>query len=441
MDLFEENHVSDIPRSQTPLADRMRPRTLDEFFGQQHIIGQNRALRRMLETRKLCSMLFWGPPGVGKTTLARIIAHKTHAQFYTLSAVSSGVAEVRKIIAAAKEKRGRSTTILFIDEIHRFNKAQQDALLHAVEDGTLLLIGATTENPSFEVIAPLLSRCRIFKLEPLNSDDIGKVIARALREDELLQSKNIIFDEGVKELLVTLAAGDARAALNSLELASNIASRSEEGTTILSRKLLEEAVQKRTLLYDKKGDFHYDTISAFIKSVRGSDPDAGLYWLARMLHSGEDPKFIARRLIIVASEDVGNADPHALMVATSAFKAVEVIGMPEARIVLAQATAYLASAPKSNASYLAIDRALRDIEETESFTVPLHLRNAPTSLMKEFGYAAGYKYPHDSGGFVEQDYRPKEAGDKVYYRPTESGIEKKIKDRLKKLWPKRHYDN
>ena len=438
MDLFETKKAPDKLKSR-PLADRVRPKSLQEFIGQEHLLGDGKVLRKAIESDELVSMIFWGPPGVGKTTLARIIAVKTKSEFHSLSAVTSGVKDVRRIIEQARVNRDKlgKRTILFIDEIHRFNKAQQDALLHCVEDGTVLLIGATTENPSFEVISPLLSRCRVYKMEALSNTDIETVIDRALTSDAELQTAKIHFTPDAKDILIKLSAGDARSALNALELASRITSPDANGERKIDRKTVAEAMQRRTLLYDKKGDYHYDTISAFIKSVRGSDPDAAVYWLARMLESGEDPKFIARRLIILASEDIGNADPHALMVATSAFAAVERIGMPEGKIILSQATTYLASAPKSNAAYLAIIEAEEDVRNKTPGPVPLHLRNAPTGLMKDFGYASGYKYPHDSGGFVEQEYRPPEAGQKVYYKPTENGVEKRIKERLLALWPRR----
>ncbi len=438
MSLFEpEPELAPVPPD-APLADRVRPRTLAEFVGQSHLVGEGKVLRTAIQRDELMSMIFWGPPGVGKTTLARIIARETHCAFFSLSAVTSGVAEVRAVIDRARKARSRSgkRTILFIDEIHRFNKAQQDALLHAVEDGTVLLIGATTENPSFEVIPPLLSRCRVYKMEPLSEAELDTVLEGALQRDEELSRLRITFAEGARQLLLQLSAGDARVALNALELAVRLAPAQEGGVTI-TRSLIEEAMQRRTLLYDKKGDYHYDTISAFIKSVRGSDPDAALYWLARMLEGGEDPLFVARRLVILASEDVGNADPHALMVATAAFQAVHAVGMPEARIILAQATTYLAAAPKSNASYLAIEAATADVRHEQPGSVPLHLRNAPTQLMRQFGYAAGYRYPHDHGGFVEQDYFPKEVGPRVYYKPTDNGVEKRIKERLEQLWPRR----
>ena len=440
MDLFEEpaaepNHTG----GDTPLADRLRPATLAEFVGQSHLLGPGKIIRRAIESRQLVSMILWGPPGTGKTTLARIIAREGDTHFSALSAVTAGVADVRKIIAQAKQQRridGRGT-LLFIDEIHRFNKGQQDALLHSVEDGTLLLIGATTENPSFEVIPALLSRCRVYKLEALSTAELGTIIDRALEAENGLKSQRLQLDPEARQLLITLAGGDARNLLTALELAGRLAHPDGEGVRTIDRELIQEAMQRRTLLYDKQGEYHYDVISAFIKSVRGSDPDAALYWLARMLDAGEDPLFIARRLIILASEDIGNADPHGLMVATAAFQAVHAIGLPEGRIVLAQATTYLACAPKSNASYLAIEVAGERVRAGDAVDVPLHLRNAPTRMMKEFGYASGYKYPHDYGGFAEQNYLPEELKTAVFYHPTENGIEKKIKERLLQLWPGR----
>ncbi len=424
--------------SYRPLADRMRPRRLDEFIGQDDLLGSGKLLRRAIEQDQLVSMILWGPPGVGKTTLARLIAAETQSRFFTLSAVTSGVAAVRSVIEEARTLQSESVrSILFIDEIHRFNKAQQDALLHSVEDGTLLLIGATTENPSFEVIAPLLSRCRVYKLESLDQETLKAILDRALEQDEQLKSMNVGLTEEAEHQLLTLSAGDARNLLTALELASQLVETNKEGARILERSLVDEAMQRRSLAYDKAGDFHYDTISAFIKSVRGSDPDAALYWLARMLEAGEDPVFIARRLIILASEDIGNADPHGLMLATSAFDAVRYIGLPEAQLVLAQTVTYLASAPKSNASYLAINKARQMVRDHPAGEIPLHLRNAPTKMMKQFGYATGYNYPHDHGGFCQQEYFPKDIKPAVFYRPTENGIEKRIKDRLLQLWPKR----
>ena len=437
MDLFN-NQKSDTLSS--PLADRLRPQNLAEFVGQQHLVGKGKILQQAIQNDDLVSMIFWGSPGVGKTTLARIIAHETNSDFYDISAVTSGVGEVRKIIEKAKfnRKNLNKRTILFIDEIHRFNKAQQDALLHSVEDGTILLIGATTENPSFEVISALLSRCRVYKLEQFNPQEMELIINRAFEKDKMLQHQNIKLENSAKQALIHYGAGDARIALNAIELAAKMAQKNKEGVKNISKELIEEALQKRTLIYDKKGDYHYDLISAFIKSIRGSDPDAAVYWMARMLDGGEDPKFIARRMIVLASEDIGNAHPQALVVATAAFTAVDYIGMPEAKIVLSQAATYLASVPKSNASYLAIEKAMKDVQNTSPESVPLHLRNAPTSLMKEFGYAEKYKYPHDSPGhFVDENYLPPSKKNVIYYEPTENGYEKTIKERLVKLWKKR----
>lgn len=440
MDLFELHNQSSDKKANVPLAERMRPKSLDEFIGQQHLVGTGKLLRQAIEQDKLISMIFWGPPGVGKTTLARIIAEETNSEFHSISAVTSGVADVRKIIEKAAfnlNKMGKRT-ILFIDEVHRFNKAQQDALLHSVEDGTILLIGATTENPSFEVISPLLSRCRVYTLQPFSKEEIGKIIDRAVSTDSILKDLNIQLNDQTRQVLIHYSAGDARIALNAIELASRLAILDENGIKNLSKDLIEEVFQKRTLIYDKKGDYHYDTISAFIKSIRGSDPDAAVYWMARMLEGGEDPKFIARRMIILASEDIGNAHPQALVIATAAFTAVDYVGMPEAQIILSQAATYLASVPKSNASYLAINQAMQDVKESSPEPVPLHLRNAPTSLMKNEGYAKDYKYPHDyPDHFVEEIYLPLNKKNNIYYHPSEQGYEKTLKERLNRLWKKR----
>ncbi len=440
MDLFSTISERSTDEAHQPLAERMRPRSLAEFVGQQHLVGPGKLLRQAIEQDKLISMIFWGPPGVGKTTLARIIAQETRSEFFSISAVTAGVAEVRKIIERARSIRQRAgkRTVLFIDEIHRFNKAQQDALLHSVEDGTILLIGATTENPSFEVIAPLLSRCRVYVLNPLSAEDIGTIIDRALHQDAVLSAMNLQLDDQTRHALIHYAAGDARIALNALELAAQLATPDPEGRRSITVTLIEEALQQRMLIYDKKGDYHYDTISAFIKSIRGSDPDAAVYWMARMLEAGEDPKFIARRMIILASEDIGNAHPQALVVATAAFTAVDYVGMPEAQIILAQAATYLASVPKSNAAYLAINQAMEDVQSSAPEPVPLHLRNAPTQLMKQQGYATDYRYPHDyPDHFVDQSYLPEGKQDKIYYHPTEQGYEKTIRERLTQLWKKR----
>ncbi len=437
MDLFEKEARADRVKS-TPLADRMRPTSLAEFVGQQHLVGEGKIVRKEIETDELVSMIFWGPPGVGKTTLAKIIARETQSDFFTMSAVTAGVADIRKVLEKAKVNRTLAKrTILFIDEIHRFNKAQQDALLHSVEDGTILLIGATTENPSFEVISALLSRCRVYRLQTLTDEEIEQILEQALNRDVQLSEQNIHFIGNAKKLLINLAGGDARNALNALELTVKLAAKAENKSVNVEEKTIREALQTRAAFYDKKGDFHYDVISAFIKSVRGSEPNGALYWLARMIDAGEDPKFIARRLLILASEDVGNADPQALVVATSAFTAVTYIGMPEGRLILAQATTYLACAPKSNASYKAISAAQQDVRDNPIQPVPLHLRNAPTKLMKNEGYSDGYLYPHNYGGnFIEQQYLPDELSHRIYYEPTENGFEARFKERLQRIWGK-----
>jgi putative ATPase len=380
-------------------------------------------------------MVFWGPPGVGKTTLALIIANSVQADFVQLSAVSAGVKDVRAAIEKAEynQKHLNKRTILFIDEIHRFNKAQQDSLLHSVESGTIILIGATTENPSFEVISPLLSRCRVYVLEDLSADDLLFLTSNALNHDEELSKQKIEIESN--ELLLQFSGGDARRLLNGLELAFKTTKPGSDGVIRITNDILKETYQKNYIRYDKDAEEHYNIISAFIKCIRGSDPDAAVYWLARMLKGGEDPKFIARRMIILASEDVGNADPYALTLATSAFTAIDYIGMPEAQLVLAQAATYLASCPKSNASMIAIAHASSDVNETGELAVPLHLRNAPTKLMKDLDYGKDYQYSHDfEGHFADQQYLPDELKDKVYYKPAEIGAEAKIKERLKNWW-------
>jgi len=420
-----------------PLAARMRPRSLEEFVGQEHIVGPGRALRRAIEEDRLPSMIFWGPPGSGKTTLARIIATMTRSHFEPVSAVASGVADLRRVAAEAKERLGLhgQRTILFIDEIHRFNKAQQDIILPYVEDGIITLIGATTENPSFEVISPLLSRSRVFKLEPLTPDQICYILQSALADRERgLGDSNAQVPADVLRALANAVGGDARIALNALELAVQTTPPDAEGVRRVSLQQIEEALQHRAAMYDKAGDWHYDIASAFIKSLRGSDPDAALYWLARMLEGGEDPLFVARRLVILASEDVGLADPQALQVAVAAQQAVHFIGMPEGFYPLAEATIYLATAPKSNSVGSAYMRALKDAQDTLNEPVPLHLRNPVTGLMREMGYGRDYRYDHS---FPEhhsgQEHLPERLAGRQYYIPGELGYEKRIKEWLERL--------
>ncbi len=439
LDLFgNENTTKQNAKPQAkfqPLAERMRPKTLDDFAGQKHLIGEGKPIRKMIENNNVFSMVFWGPPGVGKTTLALIIANSVNAEFIQLSAVSSGVKDVRAAIEKAEinQKHLSRKTILFIDEIHRFNKAQQDSLLHSVESGVITLIGATTENPSFEVISPLLSRCRVYVLEDLSEDELMLLAENALTKDAEL--KDLKIDIQDKKLLLQFSGGDARRLLNGLDLAIRSTPPDNNGIINITNDVLKEAYQKNYIRYDKDAEEHYNIISAFIKSIRGSDPDAAVYWLARMLKGGEEPKFIARRMVVLASEDIGNADPYGLTMATSAFTAIDYIGMPEAQLVLAQAATYLASAPKSNASYRAIMSAKEDVELTGELGVPLHLRNAPTKLMKSLDYGKEYKYSHDfEGHFTEQQYLPEELKDKVYYKPTGIGEEAKILERLKNWW-------
>ncbi|MFA6024991.1 MAG: replication-associated recombination protein A [Ignavibacteriaceae bacterium] len=415
-----------------PLAERIRPVNLDFFFGQEHLLGKGKPIRMMIETDTLSSFILWGPPGTGKTTIAKLIALNTKSDFFQINAVSSGVKEIREIISSAtKNRQFHKKTILFIDEIHRFNKAQQDALLSAVESGLLTLIGATTENPSFEVISALRSRMRIFTLSELQKEDLEKIIDSALQKDELLSSYSInIID---KDFLLYLSGGDARTMLNILEAA--VLQEKEKEKIDLTKEVFENVIQQKNILYDKDGEEHFNLISAFIKSIRGSDPDAALYWMARMLAGGEDPLFIARRMIVLASEDIGNASPNALLLAEACFSAISKIGMPEARIILAQCVTYLASSVKSNASYLAIEKALQDVEQKPFYKVPLHLRNAPTALMKKLGYGKEYKYAHEfKNHFIEENYFPEEMKGTQYYFPKEIGQEKKIFDWLKFLW-------
>lgn len=418
-----------------PLAERARPKTILEFQGQHQLLDSGKPIRLMIEKDVLSSFILWGPPGSGKTTIAKIIANQTNSDFHQINAVSSGVKEVRSVIEIANlNKIQNKKTILFIDEIHRFNKGQQDALLNAVESGLIILIGATTENPSFEVIPALRSRTRIFVLETLSKNDLQNILNFALQNDEFLSSLKI--EEIDEDFLIFLSGGDARIMLNIFEAA--ITQEIENQPININKEILENVIQKKNILYDKGGEEHYNIISAFIKSVRGSDPDAALYWLARMLEGGEDPLFIARRLVVLASEDIGNASPNALVLAEAAFSAIHKIGMPEARIILAQCTTYLAASPKSNASYLGIEGALSDVRNKPLYPVPLHMRNAPTKLMKEVGYSKGYKYPHEfENHFIEEDYFPKELKKIQYYFPTGIGHEKQLLERLKSLWTSR----
>lgn len=421
-----------------PLAERLRPQTLDEYIGQKHLVGDKAILRQMIESGRVASFILWGPPGVGKTTLAKIIANKLDRPFYTLSAVTSGVKDVREVIEKAKSSRFFSqggNPILFIDEIHRFSKSQQDSLLGAVENGTVTLIGATTENPSFEVITPLLSRCQVYVLKSLENEDLLELVNRAVTTDPELKSREIIFDE--TESLVRYAGGDARKLLNILELV--VAAEPEGGAVHFTNEIVTERLQQNPMAYDKDGEMHYDIISAFIKSIRGSDPDGAIYWLARMVSGGEDPKFIARRLVISAAEDIGLANPNALLLANACFDALQKIGWPEGRIILAEATVYLASSPKSNSAYLAIDDALALVERTGNLPVPLHLRNSPTKLMKDLNYGKNYKYSHDfPNHFVEQQFLPDELTKTRIWQVQNNPAESKLGDWLRTLWKGRY---
>jgi putative ATPase len=420
-----------------PLAERLRPRSLDDYIGQQHLVGEGAVLRKMIDAGRVSSFILWGPPGVGKTTLAQIIAHRLETPFYTLSAVTSGVKDVRDVIEKAQKGRffTEASPILFIDEIHRFSKSQQDSLLGAVEKGIVTLIGATTENPSFEVIRPLLSRCQIYVLKPLEKDDLLKLLNRAITQDIILKERQIVLKES--DAILRYSGGDARKLLYILELVIEAAS--EKDDIVITDQLVAERLQQNPLAYDKDGEMHYDIISAFIKSIRGSDPDAALYWLARMIEGGEDPKFIARRLVISASEDIGLANPNALLLANAAFDAVQKIGWPEGRIPLAEATVYLATSPKSNSAYLGIDAALDLVRRTGNQPVPLPIRNAPTQLMKELGYHDGYLYPHDfPGHFTPQQYMPDALVTERLWHGQHSPVEEKLYERMVNYWGERY---
>lgn len=419
-----------------PLAERMRPRTLDDYIGQKHLVGKDAVLRKMIESGHISSFILWGPPGVGKTTLAQIIAKRLDTPFYTLSAVSSGVKDVREVIERAQKGRffNETSPILFIDEIHRFSKSQQDSLLGAVEKGVVTLIGATTENPSFEVIRPLLSRCQLYVLKSLEKEDLVMLLERALERDVYLKERNIRLEEN--GAILRYSGGDARKLLNILELVVDASATDE---VVVTDEMVENTLQQNPLAYDKDGEMHYDIISAFIKSIRGSDPDAALYWMARMIEGGEDPQFIARRLVISAAEDIGLANPNALLLANAAFDTVMKIGWPEGRIPLAECAVYLATSPKSNSAYLAIDKALALVRQTGNQPVPLHLRNAPTKLMKDLGYSDGYKYPHDfTGHFTPQQYLPDALVGERIWQGQHSPSEEKLYERMVNYWGKRY---
>ncbi len=420
-----------------PLAERLRPRTLDDYIGQQHLVGEGAVLRKMIDAGRISSFILWGPPGVGKTTLAQIIAHRLQTPFFTLSAVTSGVKDVRDVIERAQKGRffNEASPILFIDEIHRFSKSQQDSLLGAVEKGVVTLIGATTENPSFEVIRPLLSRCQLYVLKSLEKEDLQELLERAIKKDIYLKEKHIVLQE--TSAMMRYSGGDARKLLNILELAVETSSDQEDIT--ITDDYIERCLQQNPLAYDKDGEMHYDIISAFIKSLRGSDPDAALYWMARMIEGGEDPQFIARRMVISASEDIGLANPNALLLANAAFDTVMKIGWPEARIALAECAVYLATSPKSNSAYLGIDKALALVRETGNQPVPLHLRNAPTKLMKDLGYSDGYRYPHDfQGHFTPQQYMPDALQQERLWFAQHSPSEERLYERMVNYWGEKY---
>ena len=422
-----------------PLAERMRPQTLDDYVGQQHLVGEGAVPRKMIESGHINSFILWGPPGVGKTTLAQIVASRLHVPFYTLSAVTSGVKDVREVIERARNGKffNAASPILFIDEIHRFSKSQQDSLLGAVERGVVTLIGATTENPSFEIIRPLLSRCQLYTLKPLDKDDLLQLLHRALTQDTVLKHRNVRVEQ--TGALLRYSGGDARKLLNIVDLVVNAA---EGDEVLINDKVVEERLQQNPLAYDKDGEMHYDIISAFIKSIRGSDPDAALYWMARMIEGGEDPKFIARRLVISAAEDIGLANPNALLLANAAFDAVTKIGWPEGRIPLAEATVYLATSAKSNSAYLGIDAALAYVRSHGNEPVPLPIRNAPTALMKELGYHDGYRYPHDyPGNFVQQNYLPEDVQNERFWHAQHNPSEEKLYQRMLTCWGDRFRDS
>lgn len=418
-----------------PLAERMRPKTLDEYIGQKHLVGEGAVIRRMIESGNISSFILWGPPGVGKTTLAKIIAEQTQVPFYTLSAVTSGVKDVRELLercrADASSVFSKGRPVLFIDEIHRFNKSQQDSLLGAVENGTVTLIGATTENPSFEVIRPLLSRAQVYVLKPLENNDLLELLQRAITKDQVLSKKGVKVEE--TEALLRFSGGDARKLLNILDLM--LQALGEDEPFVINDELVTERLQQNPMAFDKDGEMHYDIISAFIKSIRGSDPDAAIYWLARLIAGGEDPKFIARRLVISASEDIGLANPNALLLANATFDTIHKIGWPEGRIPLAECVIYLATSPKSNSAYMAINTALQYVEQTGNMPVPLHLRNAPTKLMEQMGYGCGYKYAHDyPGNFVRQKFMPEKSGNPQFWNAADNAQEAKMKQRMDALW-------